>query len=60
MRKRKRRTHYKVEVPTIATCSTSGEKHLYHRAYKVDGALFYRGNVLIAAPEQAEGPGQQA
>lgn len=60
MRKRKRRTHYKVETPTIATCSTTGEKHLLHRAYKVDGALYYRGHVLIASPEQAEGPGQQA
>jgi large subunit ribosomal protein L32 len=51
MRKRLRRTHYKVETPQLATCSTTGEKHLYHRAHLVDGALYYRGQVVIEAPE---------
>ena len=59
MRTRKRRTHYKIDAPNIATCSTTGEKHLLHRTYVVDGAMYYRGNVLIAAPEQRVEPGQE-
>ena len=60
MRTRKRRTHYKTETPNIATCSTTGEKHLMHRTYTVDGAMYYRGNILIAAPEQRDAPSQDA
>ena len=46
----KRRTHYKVGVPQIATCKTTGQRHLLHRAYKDDeGNMFYRGKLLIAA-----------
>ena len=48
-RKRKRRTHYKLEAPKLSTCPTTGEKHLRHRAYEVDGDLYYRGKVLIKA-----------
>jgi large subunit ribosomal protein L32 len=48
MRKHKRRTHYKTGVPQIATCATTGEKHLYHRAYyDAEGNMLYRGKVLI-------------
>ena len=37
-RKRKRRTHYKAATPQISTCTTTGEKHMYHRAYRdIDG-----------------------
>lgn len=46
-RKRKRRTHYKAPVPHVATCKVTGEKHLMHRAYEVDGDLYYKGRVLI-------------
>lgn len=53
-RKRARRTHYKTEAPQIATCSTTGERHLLHHAYKVDGALYYRGKVLIPAKFSGE------
>ncbi len=51
MRKRKRRTHYKAEAPTLSTCSTTGEVHRRHVAYKdAEGNLYYRGKVLIPAP----------
>jgi len=53
-RKRKRRTHYKTGIPQISTCKTTGEKHLYHRAYEVDGNLMYRGKIVIAAEEEIE------
>jgi len=39
-RKRKRRTHKKSTIPQIATCKTTGEPHLYHRAYWVDGNMY--------------------
>ncbi|MFK7937672.1 MAG: 50S ribosomal protein L32 [Saprospiraceae bacterium] len=49
-RKRKRRTHKKAELPQVSTCSTTGEKHLYHRAYYDDeGNMMYRGKVLVQA-----------
>lgn len=31
-RRDKRRTHYKAEAPTLATCSNCGEMKLNHRA----------------------------
>ncbi|MFZ4475961.1 MAG: 50S ribosomal protein L32 [Saprospiraceae bacterium] len=46
-RKRARRTHDKAAMPQVATCPTTGERHLYHHAYKVDGDLYYRGQVLV-------------
>ncbi len=46
-RKRKRRTHYKTPVPQVATCKVTGEKHLMHTAYEVDGDMYYKGRVLI-------------
>lgn len=53
-RRDKRRTHYKLEVPQIATDSTTGEAHLYHRAHWHEGKLYYRGNVLIDKSEVVE------
>lgn len=55
-RKRARRTHYKAETPQISTCKTTGEKHLYHRAYFIDGSMYYKGQVVIqgAQPETTE------
>ncbi len=53
MRKHKRRTHLKAAVPQIATCPTTGEKHMYHHAYyDSEGNMFYRGKVVIKAPEE--------
>jgi len=53
-RKRKRRTHKKLDIPHIARCRTTGETHLYHRAYEVDGDLYYKGRILIKAEEDLE------
>ena len=52
-RKHKRRTHKKASVPQIATCTTTGEKHLYHRAYSdAEGNLMYRGRILVKVEEE--------
>ncbi len=53
-RKRKRRTHYKAVAPTISTCSTTGETHLRHRAYIVDGDMYYNGQLLIQADDDVD------
>ncbi|MEO8933580.1 MAG: 50S ribosomal protein L32, partial [Xanthomarina sp.] len=50
----KRRTHYKATAPQIATCPTTGEAHLYHRAHWHEGKLYYRGQVLIDNSEAVE------
>jgi len=55
-RKRARRTHYKTDAPQIATCPTTGERHLFHHAYMVEGNLYYRGQILISG----EVPGDAA
>jgi large subunit ribosomal protein L32 len=47
-RKRKRRTHYKSSVPQVSICKTTGEAHLFHRAYWHEGSMYYKGNVVIA------------
>lgn len=46
-RRDKRRTHYKLDSKTLSTCQTTGEIHLRHRAYVVDGNLMYKGQVVI-------------
>ena len=46
-RRDKRRTHYKAVAPTLSLCSATGETHLRHRAYFVDGILYYRGKQLV-------------
>ncbi len=46
-RRDKRRTHDKAVVPTIATDSTTGEAHLYHRAHWYEGKLYYKGKVVM-------------
>jgi large subunit ribosomal protein L32 len=53
-RKRKRRTHKKITPPNVAICKTTGEPHLMHRAYEVDGNLYYRGKVLAQLEEDIE------
>jgi large subunit ribosomal protein L32 len=52
-RKRKRRTHKKAEMPNIATCPTTGEKHLFHRAYyDEEGNMYYRGKLMIKIEDE--------
>jgi large subunit ribosomal protein L32 len=46
-RRDKRRTHDKAEVPTIAICSTTGEPHLFHRAYWHENKMYYKGKVVM-------------
>ena len=46
-RRDKRRTHYKAVEKTIAICPTTKEPHLMHRAYVVDGNLFYKGKMIV-------------
>jgi len=48
-RKRKRRTHIKAKAPHVMVCAKTGEPHLYHRAYYHNGALYYKGQVVIEA-----------
>ena len=50
-RKRKRRTHKKTAIPQIAICKTTGEAHLYHRAYWVDGNMYYKGQVVVKSED---------
>jgi large subunit ribosomal protein L32 len=53
-RTRARRTHYKSEPPNVSICKTTGEQHLFHHAYKVDGDLYYRGQVLVPGKERSD------
>lgn len=53
-RKRTRRTHKVEKVGQIATCGVTGETHLMHRAYMHDGAMYYKGKVLVAAAEDED------
>ena len=53
-RRDKRRTHYKASSQQLATCPSTGEDHLYHRAHWYDGKLYYRGRVLIDNTENAD------
>lgn len=50
-RRDKRRTHYKASTPTVAVCATTGEPHLYHRAYWHEGKLYYKGKVVMEKEE---------
>ena len=51
-RRDKRRTHYKIEKPTLATCPVTGTVHVYHRAYYVDGDLYYKGKLVMSRAEE--------
>jgi len=46
-RRDKRRTHYKAEKPTLAVCKETGAVHVPHKAYTVDGNLYYNGKLII-------------
>ena len=45
-RRDKRRTHYKATSQTIKICPETGESHLYHGAYELEGKLYYKGNLV--------------
>jgi large subunit ribosomal protein L32 len=47
-RRDKRRTHYKASEPTLSTCKETGVVHRYHRAYYVEGSLYYKGQLVFA------------
>lgn len=46
-RRDKRRTHYKLTAPGLAQCPATGEFHLPHRAFWLDGKLYYKGQVIM-------------
>ncbi|MBE0637772.1 MAG: 50S ribosomal protein L32 [Bacteroidales bacterium] len=50
-RRDKRRTHDKAKMPTLAKCPTTGTVHVFHRAYWVDGDLYYKGKVVMQKNE---------
>lgn len=52
-RRDKRRTHYKATAKNLAICPTTGEAHQLHRAYVVDGDLYYKGKVIVEGYTQA-------
>ena len=47
----KRRTHYKAETPNVTVCPVTGTMHIMHRAYYVDGDLYYKGQLVMAAKQ---------
>ena len=53
-RKNKRRTHKKLSTPNVAICPTTGEPHLWHRAYWHEGNMYYKGQLVIKAEEALE------
>ncbi|MFZ4863477.1 50S ribosomal protein L32 [Sphingobacterium sp. Mn56C] len=46
-RRDKRRTHYKAERPTLTVCKETGAVHIPHKAYEVEGNLYYNGKLII-------------
>jgi large subunit ribosomal protein L32 len=46
-RRDKRRTHYKATPKQVSTCQTTGEVHLRHTGYVVEGNLFYNGKMIV-------------
>jgi len=52
-RQAKRRTHQKLEVPNVATCPTTGQPHLFHRAHWHEGKLYYKGKVVMEKQEES-------
>lgn len=46
-RKKTRRAQYNLKAPNVSVCSKTGTPHLFHRAYEVDGNIYYRGKIFI-------------
>ena len=51
-RTKKRRTHYKIESPTVMACSNCGAPVLYHRICTECG--YYKGKPVIEVKEKAK------
>jgi len=47
-RRDKRRTHHGATEKQLALCSTTGETHQMHRAYVVEGNLYYNNRMVVA------------
>ncbi len=45
-RRNKRRSHDSLTAPNIATCPTTGQRHLYHHAHVYEGKMYYKGKVV--------------
>lgn len=45
-RRDKRRTHDALTPATLSVCTTTGETHRRHRAYEVDGNIYYNGRLF--------------
>jgi large subunit ribosomal protein L32 len=59
MRKRNRRGHDNIALPTLSVDPTTGATHQRHRAHKHEGDLYYKGTMLVkgkavAAAEEGE------
>jgi large subunit ribosomal protein L32 len=54
MRKRQRRTHDNLALPTLSTCQTTGEVHLRHHAYQHEGNTYYKGVMVAKGKAKAE------
>ena len=50
-RKRKRRTHYKIEAPNVVACGNCGAPKLHHHI--CDECGFYRGRLIISKKVKA-------
>jgi large subunit ribosomal protein L32 len=50
-RTRKRRTHDSLTAPKVATCPTTGQPHLFHRAHWHEGKLYYKGKIVMEKAE---------
>ena len=56
----KRRSHHKLTPKAVTLCANTGELHLRHKAYVVDGDLYHNGQLAIknyakkAAPTVAD------
>ena len=42
-----RRTHYKLIPKAVTLCPNTGELHLRHKAYVVDGDLYHNGQLAV-------------
>ncbi|MCU0352695.1 MAG: 50S ribosomal protein L32 [Cytophagales bacterium] len=46
-RRDKRRTHHVASPKTISICQTTDAPHVRHRAYVVNGDLYYNGKLAV-------------
>lgn len=48
-RRDKRRTHDALTIPNVVTCKSTGTNHLFHKAYYVEGNLYFKGKMIVEA-----------